>query len=114
MPNPNVVYEVLHRAGAVALVADRDFEPLLAGAPLPILYSIQLSPNCQEDSPPLPPLDAPSDPDNVVMIFHTSGSTSGSPKLVPITVKWLDFAAVKMRQFKTLDSQHGQLVVVSG
>jgi acyl-CoA synthetase (AMP-forming)/AMP-acid ligase II len=114
MPNPVVVYELLKRAGAVALIADQNFESLLADSPFPVLYSVNVSSDGCEELPALEPLATPSDPKNIVMIFHTSGSTSGSPKLVPITTKWLDFAIEKMGQFQMPSSMVKQQTVVSG
>ena len=38
----------------------------------------------------LPPLPAPASGDEIAMIFHTSGSTSGQPKVLRCNYKWLD------------------------
>ena len=44
-----------------------------------------------EDSTyPVPALPAVVNGDDKVFVFHTSGSTSGSPKLVPCSYRWLD------------------------
>jgi len=51
-----------------------------------------------DDSVVLLPISAPSEPDVTAFIFHTSGSTSGSPKLVPCSYRWLDFCILKAEQ----------------
>ena len=43
----------------------------------------------------LPPLWVPPTGDEIVMIYHTSGSTSGSPKLVPCTADWVNATVEK-------------------
>ncbi|KAK2595018.1 hypothetical protein QQS21_007272 [Conoideocrella luteorostrata] len=115
MPNPLVVYEILHRAGAVALIADRSFASLLMDSPFPVFFSPDLSARGLDALPELPPLTPSLDPDHTMMIFHTSGSTSGSPKLVPLSVKWIDFAITKTNQVKVpLPSEKQQVVSAGG
>ncbi|KAF4951701.1 hypothetical protein FSARC_12852 [Fusarium sarcochroum] len=91
MTDPTVLYQLLNQTEAVALVYEPSFEASLAKSPLPI-YS---KPNVLAETEkfkelPLPPLWESSNAEDVMMIYHTSGSTSGTPKLVPITSKWLD------------------------
>ncbi|KAH9082129.1 acetyl-CoA synthetase-like protein [Lactarius deliciosus] len=69
LPNPDVVCELLIKANARALLVDPSFERLLKRSP-----------------------------DDIVFIFHTSGSTSGIPKLVPCSLSWLDSAVTKSYQ----------------
>ncbi|OAQ65038.1 acetyl-CoA synthetase-like protein [Pochonia chlamydosporia 170] len=114
MPNPDVVFEMLKQAGAAALIVDPSFEPLLTETTLPILFSASLTSSSGDGLPKLPQLDTPPDPNDTLMIFHTSGSTSGNPKLVPVTARWLDFAIEKMSHSKLLSSSGKQQVVVSG
>lgn len=114
MPNPDVVFEMLKQAGAAALIVDPSFEPLLTETTLPILFSASLTSSSGDGLPKLPQLDTPPDPNDTLMIFHTSGSTSGHPKLVPVTARWLDFAIEKMSHSKLFSSSGKQQVVVSG
>ncbi|RGP76867.1 hypothetical protein FLONG3_4950 [Fusarium longipes] len=90
MSDPSVVYELLEKSKAVAMVHEPDFELMLEHAPLPTFRGgddcFQESPN---ETPPIAPWK-PTKPDDIVFIYHTSGSTSGIPKLVPITAKWID------------------------
>ncbi|KAF8140146.1 hypothetical protein EV363DRAFT_1311770 [Boletus edulis] len=46
-----------------------------------------------ENLPPLSPMNG----DQTVFVFHTSGSTSGSPKLVPCSQRWLSTMVTKAR-----------------
>ncbi|CEI61393.1 hypothetical protein FVEN_g5894 [Fusarium venenatum] len=90
MTDPTVVYELLENGQAVALVYEPQFESMLQNAPLPIFRG---GDDCfkasLEELPPGAPW-LPTKPDEVVFIYHTSGSTSGIPKLVPDTAKWVD------------------------
>jgi hypothetical protein len=88
LPNPTVVYELLHKAGASVLVYDPSFESIIGNCPLPIHRALS-SENINFVDEPI--LDLPSihDDDETAFIFHTSGSTSGSPKLVQCSYRWL-------------------------
>jgi acyl-coenzyme A synthetase/AMP-(fatty) acid ligase len=90
MSDPSVVYELLENGKAVALVYEPGFASMLQNAPLPTFPG---GDDCFKESlvelPPVAPWK-PTKPDDVVFIFHTSGSTSGIPKLVPNTAKWMD------------------------
>lgn len=94
LPNPDVIFELLAKGNAKALIADASFEPILVNAPLSVHIASDV---CVEDvlSVSLPPLVEATNGDDVVMVFHTSGSTSGSPKLVPCSFKWLDAMIAK-------------------
>ncbi|KAI0778513.1 acetyl-CoA synthetase-like protein [Trametes elegans] len=94
MPNPIVVYELIQRAGTQALVFDAAFQSTVKNSPVPAEIAVDVRLATVEDAP-LPPLWVPSHGDEIVMIFHTSGSTSGSPKLVPCTAKWVDATVTK-------------------
>ena len=86
--NPTVVHELLHQAGAQALIYDASFEAILKDFPLPIyraLTSEQLEPSTPVSLPDI----SEAQEDDLAFIFHTSGSISGSPKLVPMTYRWL-------------------------
>ena len=89
LPNPAVIFELLAKAEAQALIYDRAFEAVLSGAQVPTHAASEASVSNDEESelPVSPPVGRGED---IAMIFHTSGSTSGSPKLVPCSYKWLD------------------------
>ncbi|GJJ14466.1 hypothetical protein Clacol_008730 [Clathrus columnatus] len=44
----------------------------------------------------IPPSSKEEHEDDIVLFFHTSGSTSGRPKLVPYTRKWIDGHSKKL------------------
>ncbi|KAI1793885.1 acetyl-CoA synthetase-like protein [Ganoderma leucocontextum] len=94
LPNPDVVYELLHRAGARALVFDPAFASIIVDCPTPAELATDLRSVDVSDAP-LPPLWVPSQGDDIVMIYHTSGSTSGSPKLVPCSADWVNATVQK-------------------
>ncbi|EMD42196.1 hypothetical protein CERSUDRAFT_129658 [Gelatoporia subvermispora B] len=89
LPNPEVIYELLHRAKAQALVYDVSFDEIVTDSPLPKFVAVHPHIADVDDSIPLPLLSDEVNLDDTAMIFHTSGSTSGSPKLVPCSYRWL-------------------------
>ena len=93
LPNPTVVHELLHRAGAQALIYDLSFESILKDFPLPI-YRALTSERLEPTPVSLPDILEPQE-DDTAFIFHTSGSTSGSPKLVPMSYRWLSTVVMK-------------------
>lgn len=105
MDNPSVLYQLLASAGAVALIYEPSYQSCIVNSPIPTFSTgediLSLSIN-QLQLPVLAPKA-----DDVIMIFHTSGSTSGSPKLVPLTAKWLDFTIGKLRHVVPNRMPHG-------
>lgn len=97
LPNPVVIFELLQRANAKALIYETSFESILSDCPVPSYRAISIS-DADPRREPLPTLPAPLDENEPVFIFHTSGSTSGSPKVVPCSRKWLDSAVTKTYQ----------------
>lgn len=89
LPNPDVIFELLAKADASALIYDPAFEAVLAAASVPIHAATEVL-EADAELPELPALSATRRAEDIVMIFHTSGSTSGSPKLVRCSYKWLD------------------------
>ena len=87
LPNPEVIYELLQKADARALVYDAAFEDILDACPVP-RYP-ESCPDFEETLETLPETPAPQ-PDETVFIFHTSGSTSGIPKVIPCSYAWLN------------------------
>ena len=100
LPNPEVVYELLSKANARALLVDPSFEGLLRGCPVPTHRAATTIYDIDSHEAPLPSLPTLGG-DDTVFIFHTSGSTSGMPKLVPCSLSWLDSAVTKSRQIST-------------
>ncbi|KAI0675355.1 acetyl-CoA synthetase-like protein [Trametes maxima] len=94
LPNPELIYELLGRADARALVFDPSFRSSVTGCPVPAEVAADIRTEDVEDVA-LPSLWVPTKGDDIVMIYHTSGSTSGSPKLVPCTAEWVDAAVSK-------------------
>ncbi len=89
LPNPDVVYELLQRAHAKALIYETSFANTVSDCPLPTHVALEVREEDVEGAV-LPPREDPVNGDDIVVIFHTSGSTSGSPKLVPCNYTWLD------------------------
>jgi long-subunit acyl-CoA synthetase (AMP-forming) len=112
LPNPTVVNELLHRAGAQALIYDTSFESILKDFPLPIYRA--LTSERLELTPvrvSLPDISE-SQEDDIAFIFHTSGSTSGSPKLVPMSYRWLSTMVMKSHYISKPRDPHRQDVTV--
>lgn len=96
LPNPDVVLELLTRAGAKALIFDSQFQSLTASFPLSVHLAIEKQ-HMSSFEYDLPLVQSTSNPDKPVFVFHTSGSTSGSPKLVPCNARWLDAIIAKAK-----------------
>ncbi|RXW22056.1 hypothetical protein EST38_g3794 [Candolleomyces aberdarensis] len=94
LPNPEVVYELLRKADARALVYDACFESVLSNCTLPVYQALQTSEiaSVDEELERIVPI---ANENEVAFIFHTSGSTSGSPKLVPCSYRWLNTVVQK-------------------
>jgi len=97
LPNPDVVYELLSKAHARALIVDPSFEGLLKSCPTPTHRAATAVYDIDSHDMPLPSLPTLKESDTV-FIFHTSGSTSGIPTLVPCCLSWLDSAITKSHQ----------------
>lgn len=107
LPNPEVIYELLDKSQAKALVYSDTFQDVLNSCPVPTL-STDL---CLEGLDSLQDLPEVS-MDDTAFFFHTSGSTSGSPKLIPYTYRWLKSAVHKNYQC-TMPRQTGRQVVAT-
>lgn len=93
LPNPDIVFELLNKAGARALIYDRSFEGAISTCPVPAHAALD-SPSIDTAGYSLPPMPQ-AQGDDVAIVFHTSGSTSGSPKLVPCNFVWLEAMIAK-------------------
>lgn len=84
-----MIFELMVKSKASALIHEPSCETLVQGCPVPTLstdvWDTIPAPDTQLDR-----TTTSLNPDQVSVIFHTSGSTSGMPKLVPATVKWMD------------------------
>ena len=98
LPNPDVVYELLQRGNAVFLIYDESFEATVANCPVPCHVAQEVDADKVADEPLPIVSSAQLKPEDVIMIFHTSGSTSGSPKLVPANLRWVDSMVRKAEQ----------------
>ncbi|KAF9257338.1 acetyl-CoA synthetase-like protein [Marasmius fiardii PR-910] len=96
LPNPDVIFELLHKSQARALICDGNFYSISSKSPVPLHIAVGLSEidGGNDALPSLPPVKST----DIAFYFHTSGSTSGSPKLVPCSYTWLDSVVMKSRQ----------------
>ncbi|KAG8219899.1 hypothetical protein J3R82DRAFT_894 [Butyriboletus roseoflavus] len=95
LPSPDVVLELLRKQNAHALIYAPEFVHATLNFPLSTFLAIEkdrMEP-CLEELPPL----SPKNGDQTVFVFHTSGSTSGSPKLVPCSQRWLSTIVTKAK-----------------
>ncbi|KAI0754380.1 acetyl-CoA synthetase-like protein [Daedaleopsis nitida] len=112
LPNPDVIYELLEKADGKAMVYEPELASMLADCPCPAYSAVDLR-SVDIGSAVLPPLPQPTSADDIVMIFHTSGSTSGRPKLLPCNYKWLDAMVRKSAKVSPPLRQDGQDVTVA-
>ncbi|KAJ7068744.1 hypothetical protein C8F01DRAFT_1119163 [Mycena amicta] len=110
LPSADVILELLAKTGAKALIYEDLFESALRTWPLPIYPEATLELAVGGSHLDLPPLPVVEEHD-IYAYFHTSGSTSGSPKLVPCSYKWLRSTLRKASQICT-PKQIGRLDVV--
>ncbi|KAJ7228203.1 hypothetical protein GGX14DRAFT_346188 [Mycena pura] len=92
LSSAEVILELLAKTDAKALVYEDLFESALRTWPLPIYRSaVVAAPRSSLDLLPLPAVQS----HDLAFYFHTSGSTSGSPKLVPCSYRWLEMTIRK-------------------
>ncbi|GBE77847.1 hypothetical protein SCP_0107290 [Sparassis crispa] len=97
LSNPDVIYELLQKSKGKAIIYDSSFHSLLCHSPVPTHAAVDVDCLDVEDTP-LPSHTAKHRGDDTVMIFHTSGSTSGCPKLVSCSYAWWDTIISKAGQ----------------
>jgi acyl-CoA synthetase (AMP-forming)/AMP-acid ligase II len=100
LPSPEVIFELMRKANAKALIFDASFESALHHSPVPVFLAANIN-TVDVANERLPKIPLISSGDDTVFIFHTSGSTSGSPKLVPCSYAWLNTIIDKTRQTST-------------
>jgi len=112
LQNLIVIFEMLQKAGGRALVCEPSFEADLSGCPVPNYPAIQVREQDVEDVA-LPPLRTDHSASDLLFILHTSGSTSGSPKLVPCNRQWIDHVIAKVKRRTDISSTQGRGVTVA-
>ncbi|KAJ7887494.1 hypothetical protein B0H14DRAFT_3430546 [Mycena olivaceomarginata] len=100
LPNADVILELLTKTGARALIYEDLFESALRTWPLHIYRATTIELLAGRSSIDLPPVPAVQNHE-IAFYFHTSGSTSGSPKLVPCSYRWLESTIHKSYQLCT-------------
>jgi acyl-coenzyme A synthetase/AMP-(fatty) acid ligase len=105
------------RAEAKALIYNSSKEALISSSQCPIPFLHRYDPRQHQEAlryqfsslindTNLPSLtELPANPDSAAYILHTTGSTSGKPKLVPWTYRWIDHNIEKMAAGGLLFSQ---------
>jgi acyl-coenzyme A synthetase/AMP-(fatty) acid ligase len=84
-----MIFELMGKSKASALVHEPSCETLVQDCLVPT-FSTDVWGIIPASDTQLDRVTTSLSPDQVSVIFHTSGSTSGMPKLVPATVKWMD------------------------
>jgi acyl-CoA synthetase (AMP-forming)/AMP-acid ligase II len=90
LPNPDVIYQLMDSVHAKALIYDLATSCSLEDSPVPTLAAVALDAIGDDNDVVLPSLDEELGGDDIFCIFHTSGSTSGLPKVIPCCYSWLD------------------------
>lgn len=91
LTNSDVVGELMIKGGAKALIHERTFENIHLCTQIPIFTTMSTEEVRSFDLPTHEfQIDETARREDKAFIFHTSGSTSGSPKLVPNRYGWID------------------------
>jgi acyl-CoA synthetase (AMP-forming)/AMP-acid ligase II len=109
LPSPSVIFELIRKADARALIYDASFESVLKDCPVPTLLASDAR-DAGDISGPVPALPPVVSGDDTVLLLHTSGSTSGMPKLVPWSYAWMNNAIDKLSQYQRVSKLGGQMV----
>ncbi|KAF8511233.1 hypothetical protein JB92DRAFT_3118229 [Gautieria morchelliformis] len=100
LPNTRIVYELLAKGAGKAIVHDPAKTTLLreSGTTLPCYVATDYTTISDADIADFPLPDLPvAKPDDYLFIYHSSGSVSGMPKVVPQTNQWLETVQHKSR-----------------
>lgn len=90
LPNPDIIFELLEKSSGKALIFDSSFDMVAARGSTRTYVAGDVRVERVPDFP-LAPIQEGTNADDTIVIFHTSGSTSGRPKLIPCSYAWLDF-----------------------
>ncbi|KAG6337325.1 hypothetical protein ID866_1750 [Astraeus odoratus] len=113
LTSPEVVHELLCKANAKALIYATEFATTISSFALPVYPAVDKNSMHMSDTT-LPPLPTSENGNQWVFIFHTSGSTSGSPKLVPCNQRWLDAIVDKAKLVTTPKGQRQDVTIAIG
>lgn len=114
-PNPAVVFDLIARSGAKAIIFDEAYKEALATSPVPTIPSFTMAEihsllPLGEDLPTLVSFPAVEER-ATAFIIHSSGTTSGIPKLIPSNHLWVrNFAELKYASCLEQGSFDGQTV----
>lgn len=112
LPNPVIIHQLLREANARALIYASEFTALTTSFSLPVHPAVCKS-NMGTPSAALPPLPSSTESNDLAVIFHTDGSISGRPNLVPCNQQWLHSLVVKARLITAPQDPQRQDVAVS-
>lgn len=98
LPEPSIIFELLAKSNGKALIYDPSFASILpSSSPVPVYMATDVRSEDVADIS-LPLIKEGQDADETLMIFHTSGSTSGQPKVIRCSYSWWDALLAKSRQ----------------
>ncbi|KAF7336547.1 putative amp-CoA ligase [Mycena sanguinolenta] len=86
-PNPEVIWDLLSASGAKAMIFDAQFSTQCVSAPVPVFPAV-LFPAFDSKSDDIINI-AITSPTDTALIVHSSGTTSGSPRLIPLRHAWV-------------------------
>jgi hypothetical protein len=109
LPSPTIIYELMVQANAKALIYDSSYESILSDSPVSTLVAVDAKDGNGIDEP-VPDFPVAGSGDETVFIFHTSGSTSGIPKLVPWSYSFLHNAVEVSTQYHARTDPGKQIV----
>ena len=115
LPNTRIVYQLLDKYSGKAIIHDSAKTVLLreSGTTLPCYVATDYTAITDADIAafPLPELPAAA-PEDFTFIYHSSGSVSGMPKVVPKTNKWLSTIQYKSADAFCIGDYEGQDIYV--
>ncbi|KAI0694890.1 acetyl-CoA synthetase-like protein [Cytidiella melzeri] len=98
LPEPTIIFELLEKSNGKALIYDSSFfSPMSFSSSIPVHVAVDIRAETVADVS-LPLIVESHNADETLMIFHTSGSTSGRPKVIRCSYSWWDACLVKSRE----------------
>lgn len=90
LPEPGIIFELLAKSNGKALIYESSFASIMpSSSPFPMHLAVDVRAEDVADIS-LPPVVETENGDDTLMIFHTSGSTSGQPKVIRCSYSWWD------------------------